>query len=454
MGPNGYRAPLRGQSRRRGLGGFAQVCRRAFVIIVTGTLVRAARAAEPDENLAAALEAARALERWGSARGWLGPDPYDALNARWLPRITRRSPLALRVVTQAVKRSPLNLRPILGIPDGLSAATLAHVISAYARNGFLDAGEARAKLLPCLERLIALRCSAFPEPCWGYHFDVQTRVFFYPRTTPNTIATAFAGHAFLDAHERTGDTHWLDVARGVADFFLAHVPSTETSEGIFFGYLVGDRTPIHNANMLVCSLMARLAHRTESLELADLASAGVAYTIDHQRPDGSWPYGERPHLAWIDNFHTGYVLEALLNCRTAGITNRNLDAALERGLSFYRGELFREDGAPKYYPSSLYPIDVQCAAQGIQTFAIASRMDASYAEWARRVAGYALGHMRRDDGSFIFQRRRMWNNRTPHMRWCEAPMLHALSHLVGLQGDKRAPLVTESTRARADAFQP
>ena len=334
----------------RGLGGFAQVCRRALVVIVTGTLVRAARAAEPDANLAAALEAARALERWGSARGWLGPDPYDALNARWLPRITRRSPLALRVVTQAVKRSPLNLRPILGIPDGLSAATLAHVISAYARNGFLDAQEAHTKLLGCLESLTALRCTAFPEPCWGYHFDVQTRVFFYPRTTPNTIATAFAGHAFLDAHDRTGDTRWLDVARGVADFFLAHVPSTETSEGIFFGYLVGDRTPIHNANMLVCSLMARLAHRIESLELADLASAGVAYTVAHQRPDGSWPYGERPHLDWIDNFHTGYVLEALLQCRTAGITNRNLDAALERGLSFYRGELFREDGAPKYYP--------------------------------------------------------------------------------------------------------
>ena len=90
-------------------------------------------------ELVAASESARALERWGSARGWRGPDPYDALNARRLPRFARRSPLALRAVTQAVKRSPLNLRPLLGIPDGLSAATLAHVISAYARNGFLDA---------------------------------------------------------------------------------------------------------------------------------------------------------------------------------------------------------------------------------------------------------------------------------------------------------------------------
>ena len=113
----------------------------ALVVVVTETAVPAAQTAGPETDLTAALDAARALERWGSARGWVGPDPYDALNARRLPRgrqDDRRSPFGL--VTQAVKRSPLNLRPILGIPDGLSAATLAHVISAYARNGFLDAG--------------------------------------------------------------------------------------------------------------------------------------------------------------------------------------------------------------------------------------------------------------------------------------------------------------------------
>jgi hypothetical protein len=406
---------------------------------VTTIAPRAVHVAEPDAKFAAALESARTLERWGSTRGWLGPDPYDALNATRLPQLTRRSPLALRVVTQAVKRSPLNLRPILGVPDGLSAATLAHVISAYAGNGFLDAQEAHDKLRRCIDGLTALRCTAYPEPCWGYHFDVQTRVFFYPRTSPNTIATAFAGHAFLDAHDRTGDSRWLDVARGIADFFLAHVPSTETSEGIFFGYLVGDRTPIHNANMLVCSLLARLAHRARSPELADLASAGIAYTIAHQRPDGSWPYGERPNLAWTDNFHTGYVLEALLRCRSAGITNENLGPALERGLNFYGAGLFRADGAPKYYPSSLYPIDVQCAAQGIETFALAAGIDNRYADRAWRTADYALTNLRRRDGSFIFQRSRLWSNRTPHMRWCEAPMLRALSRLLTLPTPAHQP---------------
>src|ERR1700759_4104141 len=147
-----------------------------------GDIANAVRAGDT----ANAVHAARALERWGSARGWRGPDPYDALSSRWLPHSARRSPLALRLVTQAVKRSPVNLRRPLGIPEGLSAVTLAHVISAYARNGFMDAEDARAKLRSSIASLVALRSTAFPEPCWGYHFDVQTRVFFYPRSSPNT----------------------------------------------------------------------------------------------------------------------------------------------------------------------------------------------------------------------------------------------------------------------------
>ena len=436
MGPNGYRAPLRGQSRRRGLGGFAQVCRRAFVIIVTGTLVRAARAAEPDANLAAALEAARALERWGSARGWLGPDPYDALNARWLPRITRRSPLALRVVTQAVKRSPLNLRPILGIPDGLSAATLAHVISAYARNGFLDAGEAHAKLLRCLESLIALRCSAFPEPCWGYHFDVQTRVFFYPRTSPNTIATAFVGLGLLDAYELAGVEEARNLAIGAGEFFLRHTLQTKAEPGAYFGYLPGDATPIHNANMLVAAVLARLARLTGRTDFDDCARAALDYTVSRQRSDGSWLYGERADLHWIDGFHTGYVLDCMLACVDAGAGGETARGAWRRGLRYYAEALIESDGTPRYTPASRYPIDGQCVAQALQTLSSAATHEADVAVLRWNVLSFALGRLARGDGSFFFQRKRWSTSKIPHVRWVQAPMLAALTGLLGTSGQR------------------
>ncbi len=369
------------------------------------------------------LEAARRLEAWGSSREWTGSDPYDGLNATRFAGLLRRSVAGRKILTQAVKRSPLDLRALLGIRSGRSAAALAAVTSAYARNGFLPADEAAEKLTRVTGILESLRCDGFEELCWGYHFDVQTRVFFYPRGAPNSIATAFAGAALLDGYESTADARLLEKAVSACDFFLRHVPQTPAREGGYFGYLVGDRTPIHNANMLVCALLARAGRETGRQDLLDAADAGVAYTLAHQAENGAWPYGEEPHLRWVDGFHTGYVLDALRDCIRAGLPSAS-NEALDRGLSFYRRALFLEDGTPKYTTRSTFPIDIQCVAQGIQTFALAGD------PWALTVFRFALQRMRRPDGAFAFQRRRLWRNVAPHVRWGQAPMLLALAQLL------------------------
>src|SRR4051812_15323496 len=181
-------------------------------------------------------EVARRLEAWGASREWTGSDPYEGLSATRFAGPLRRSVAGRKILTQAVKRSPLDLRPVLGIPTGRSAAAVAAVVSAYARNGFLPAEEAAVKLSDAVQLLETLRCKSFDELCWGYHFDVQTRVFFYPRGAPNTIATAFAGAALLDAYDSTADPRLLDQAISACEFFLRHVPQTPVGDGAYFGY--------------------------------------------------------------------------------------------------------------------------------------------------------------------------------------------------------------------------
>jgi hypothetical protein len=373
------------------------------------------------------LDALHRLESWGWARNWAGTDPYDGLNATRLVGPLKRSVLGRRVLTQLVKRSPVNLRPLLGIPRAHSAAALAQIVSGYALRA-IDGEAGQARLAQALLMLEALRCASYREACWGYHFDVQTRVFFYPAGTPNSIASAFAGLALLDAYEATEDERLLETALGTGEFFIRNVPQTEDGDGAYFGYLVGDRTPIHNANMLVCALVARLAYHTGREDMRAAAEAGLRWTISCQRPDGSWPYGEQPHLDWIDNFHTGYVLDSLIYCADAGVEVDG-EMALERGLSYYRRALFLDDGTPKYMSDSVYPIDAQCAAQAIQTMALASPRGSSYGELAWTVFAFARRHMPRRDGSYIFQRRRRWKNAAPHVRWVAAPMFEALAVL-------------------------
>lgn len=397
---------------------------------VTTAVPEMARPAPPSADLEIAVEAARSLERWGSARTWRGPDPYDALNMTRLPAVVLRSVPVKRVLTQAVKRSPVNLRPLLGIPDGLSAATLAQVTSAYARNGFMDGHEAHRKLYECIAALAALRCTTFAEPCWGYHFDVQTRVFFYPRTSPNTIATAFAGLGLLNAYECAGSVDALELAIGAGEFFLRHVPQTRTEPGAYFGYLPGDRTPIHNANMLVAALLARLAILTDRTDFAAAARAAVEYTIRRQLPDGAWLYGDEPSLDWVDGFHTGYVLDCLLTCVEAGIGGPAAEDAWRRGLGYYVRALIEPDGTPRYKPLSRYPIDGQCLAQAINTLARATVLEPVLATVRWSVLRFGLERLARGDGAFSFQRERFWANATPHPRWVEAPMLAALTRLI------------------------
>ncbi len=384
-------------------------------------------AGSPSER---AIVAARRLDAWAQRSDWRGSDPYDALNARRLAPRLPDHPLGLRLLTQAVKRSPLDLRPILGIPPGLSAATLALAASAYARGGWLPRTDARRHLDRCVERLEQLRCAGFGQPCWGYHFDVQTRVFFYPRTQPNTIATAFAGLGLLDAHEFGEHPRALELAVGAGEFFLQHVPQTKSAPGAYFGYLPGDSTPIHNASMLIAALLARLAAQTGRDDFGTAASAALDYTVSRQRPAGSWPYGEREGLEWVDGFHSGYVLDCLLTCVESGIGGSGAEEAWRRGVGFYADALVEPDGTPRYTPESRYPVDSQCAAQAIETLSRAASRLPELAERRWAAFDYSMRRLALPSGAFAFQRERWWTNRAAHPRWVQAPMLKALSWLI------------------------
>ena len=78
-------------------------------------------------------EATASIRAWGEARDWRGFDPYDALNSPAAGLLALGPPLGRRLFTQAVKLSPLNLRPALGIRPAWNAKALGLVASGYAR---------------------------------------------------------------------------------------------------------------------------------------------------------------------------------------------------------------------------------------------------------------------------------------------------------------------------------
>lgn len=73
------------------------------------------------------------LETWLEREGFAGWDPHDALNSPWIGRLARLHRLVGIALLQAVRRSPVNLRPLLGVPKGLNPKAMGLFLAAYLR---------------------------------------------------------------------------------------------------------------------------------------------------------------------------------------------------------------------------------------------------------------------------------------------------------------------------------
>jgi len=122
------------------------------------------------------------------ANDWAGYDPYDAVNSHVfaaLPFLNSRLPRLF--LTQALKRSPINIRRFLRIPKTQNPKAIALFLSAFlklSRTGGVNAGELVESMI---ERLIALRSQGVPDWCWGYSFPWQTRTIVVPSGAPNLV---------------------------------------------------------------------------------------------------------------------------------------------------------------------------------------------------------------------------------------------------------------------------
>jgi hypothetical protein len=381
---------------------------------------------------------------WGEAREWSGYDPYDGLNSPAAAALSLGTELGRRLLTQAVKLSPVNLRPLLGVRPERNAKAVALVASAYARlHAATGAEGTRERARSLLGWLVKNHSGDGGMLAWGYNFPVQTRVFRYARGTPNTIATTFAAGALLDAAELLDDGSQRDNALSTARFLIDRLLVEDG--GPFFAYLPGEDELVHNANALACAAVARTGRVHDEPSLLDIARRAIRVTIEAQRPDGSWPYAAAPDHGWVDNFHTAYVLESL--CELAVVVDGAREA-LMRGLDYWHRELFLQDGTPKYTPAHVLPIDAHCYASAVDTWVAATAFESRALSRAERIAHLLVERMLDPAGYVYFQRRRLWTSRVPFVRWTTAPSLRALTSL--LLAQRRGTPSARTAHARLD----
>ena len=364
------------------------------------------------------------LREYIESRDYEGYDPYDALNsplAGIYPFDRKHARIAL---TQLLRRCPLNIRPWLGIKPGHNPKALGLFLEGYARLYKLVADDEikqRAEVLVALlDRYRAQRCSGNG---WGYNFDWQSKVFFVPRFTPTVVNSAFIGHALFDVWETMGIRRALDLAIPIKDFILDDLNRLEERDTLCFSYTPLDKYAVHNANLLGASLLYRISQFTHDAESKQIALAALAYSMKYQHEDGSWKYSEQNGSNWIDSFHTGFNLEAIRWFLDNDETDLYWDN-YRKGVRFYADNFFLDDGTPKYYHNSTYPIDIHAPAEAICFF---SGEGEEYRSLTDRIVRWMLMNMYSGNGYFYFRKGKYFINRIPYMRWSQAWAFRALT---------------------------
>jgi len=364
------------------------------------------------------------------ANDWAGYDPYDALNSKilkMLPVLDSRVPRI--VLTQALKRSPINIRPLLLIGKTQNPKAIGLILSALLNLKKLGLAGEEDLVGVMVERLVALRSKGFPYWCWGYSFPWQTRTIIVPAGAPNLVCTCFVANALLDAYEQSEDPRCLSMAMSTADYIVNELFWTDGERAGFSYPQRSLRIQVHNANFLGAALLCRVYKHTREGRHLDAALKVARYSSTRQRADGSWDYGEEPSQQWIDNFHTGYNLCALHSISRDADASE-FDTHIRRGFEFYRRHFFRSDGAVKYFHDRTYPIDIHCVAQSIITLMTLKDLDPDSVPMARAVFRWAMKHMWDNEGFFYYRVLRVCTVRTSYMRWSQAWMLLAMSTLL------------------------
>ena len=231
---------------------------------------------------------------------------------------------------------------------------------------------ARARM--CLDWLMNHRSAGYPHYCWGNEFTFTTRA---GRIPPR------GAHHRLEQPDRAGVRPGLRDAggaalpgRGIERLRLDPGASARVNCERRLPELRRFR-PVVRSTTRTCSA-ERCSHGLVRSRVEPKPSSWRGHqcstAVHGSETDGSWFYGEAPKYHWIDSFHTGYNLDSLKRY-VASAGDGAFQPELDRGYEYFKAHFFESDGRARYMNDRLLPIDIQCAAQAIDTLAFFSDED-------------------------------------------------------------------------------
>ena len=352
-----------------------------------------------------------------------GYDPYDGLTSPFFNLPVINNIHTFRFLSQQlIKRFPVNLRPLLAIKKSLNPVTLGLCLQGYA--AMPDHGDGiNDKCEEMISRLEMLK-STGSGSCWGYNFPWAARYADVPAFQPTVVATGIIVNGLYRCYQKMNSTKAAEMIVSACSFVERDLKRFVDTDGtICFSYSPADNERVYNGSMKAARILAQGYSISKNERYRQLAEKAVKYVVKKQQQNGSWKYSESAAGKWIDNYHTGYILDCLHEyMQLTG--DRTHDAAYIKGFQFYKESFITSDGQPSFYAGNIWPADCTAAAQSLLTL---TRNNET--ELACKVAEWTTKHMQHPDGNFYYRKYRNYTNKTSYMRWSDAWMFAGLSEL-------------------------
>lgn len=341
------------------------------------------------------------------------------------------------LANQVVKRSPVNIRPLIGVPKAYNPKGMGLFLHAYsimeaAGKGLVD----DAELAFFAEWLLAHHSKGWSGICWGYHYDwPRSDGSMFRAHTPSVVVTAFILRGLRAYHDLGRDIDMPGITASASKFVLNDVYRTDHPEGTCFSYTPAQRDTVFNANLLAAEILAMADHYAGADTHRETIRWVLDFTLHHQNADGSWYYSLHPKTGKPKNqidFHQGYMVETIdrILGLVPSLRTPALDASIDKGLRFYKNQQFDAEGRAYWRYPDMWPVDIHNQSQGVITFSLFADRDPSYAPFSETIADWTIRNMQGKDGRFYYQKWPLIMNRTPYMRWNQGWMMLALATLL------------------------
>jgi len=286
------------------------------------------------------------------------------------------------------------------------------------------------------EQLLENSIPGYSGYCWGYPFDWQTNRGLWKKNTPLITNIPYCFEAFLKLYDVSKEKKYLDIVNSITQFAMKDLNETVTSdESSVCSYSPRDNSKVINANTYRSFLLMEAYNRFGDEKYKETAIRNINFVLESQKKDGSWLYAEgNPQDAFIDNFHTCFVLKNLFKANRH-MQRNDVRISIKKGYEYYRTSLFTEDMVPKPFANigrvQLTKIEMYDYAEGISLGVLLKDDIPGAFEMAQKLSQDIMSKYQCKDGHFVTRvSKGGLLNTVAYLRWPQSQMFHALTSLM------------------------